>query len=53
MRKNNLQTMTNEEKAIQEIMWKIEELGCDPLLTDVVVLLGQAKDKLSEFVDKE
>lgn len=29
----------------------LDRLGAHPLLTDVVVLLGQARDKLSDWVD--
>ncbi len=30
---------------------KVEKLGADPILTDVVVLLGKAKDRLADWVD--
>jgi hypothetical protein len=52
-RRANTQTMTKEELAIQNLVWEIEKLGADPLLTDAVVLLGQARDKLSDWIDKE
>ena len=45
--------MTEEEKGIQEIVWGIEKLGCDPLLTEAQLLLLEAKDRLSDYVDKK
>ncbi len=52
-RRSNMQTMSTEEKAIVELIWAIEKLGGDVLLTECQVLLGQAKDKLSDFIDKK
>jgi len=45
--------MTPEEIAIRAIKIQVEELGAHPLLTDVVVLLGKAQDKLADWVDLE
>ena len=42
---------TSAEKAISDAMREVEELGCDPLLTDAVVLLQQARDKVADYVD--
>lgn len=36
--------------AIRLAIYEVEDAGCDPLLTDAVILLGQAKDKVSDFV---
>jgi hypothetical protein len=52
-RRSNIETMTCEEKAIQEAMWAIGKLGADTLLTEAEILLGQAKDKLSDFIDRD
>lgn len=43
--------LTKEERAIYDIVSEVEKLGAHPLLTDVVVLLGQAKDKLSDWIE--
>lgn len=40
------------EKAISDAISAVEELGADTLLTDAVILLGQAKDKVSDYVDR-
>lgn len=42
---------TPAEKAISEAMAVVEDAGCDPLLTDAVCLLSDAKDKVADFVD--
>lgn len=53
MRRIRIDLMTKEEKAIYDCMGLVEELGCDELLTDAVILLSEAKDKLSDFIDKQ
>lgn len=50
-RRIRLDMMTPEELAIYNLVGEIEKLGAHPLLTDVVVLLGQARDKLADWVD--
>lgn len=42
---------TPAESAIREAVQRVEEAGAHPLLTDAVVLLGQAQDKVADFVD--
>ena len=32
-------------------MIAVEAAGCHPLLTDAVILLGQAKNKVADFID--
>jgi len=39
------------EKAIAEAIDAVESLGADERLTDVVVRLGEAKDRLSDWAD--
>jgi hypothetical protein len=39
------------ETAIREAMLAVERAGCHPLLTDAVVLLEQAKNKVADFVE--
>ncbi len=46
-----LEKMTPEEIAIRAIMLQIENLGAHPLLTDVIVLLDQAREKLADWID--
>jgi hypothetical protein len=50
-RRSNLDLNTAEEIAIRAIVHEIEKLGAHELLTETVVLLGQARDKLSDWVD--
>lgn len=44
---------TPAEKAITEAMSAVELAGCDVLLTEAVNLLSHARDKVSDFVDRE
>lgn len=50
-RRIRLDLMTPEELAIFNMVGEIEKLGAHPLLTDVVVLLGEARGKLADWVD--
>lgn len=40
------------EKAIHDAVQAVESMPADPRLTDAVILLGKAKDRVSDFVDK-
>ena len=51
-RRNDLLRFTPAEKAIYDAMGKVEEMGADVLLTDAVRLLGEAREKVAEYVDK-
>lgn len=51
MRRNRLDLMTSSESAIQNAIWEVEKVGADEMLTEVVILLGKAKDLLSDFID--
>jgi len=42
-----------EEKAIYDVMVRVEELGADPLLTDTVCLLSEAQRKLEAYFEKK
>lgn len=42
---------TPPEKAIREAMGVVEDLGADVRLTEAVNLLGQALDKVADYVD--
>ena len=39
------------EKAIYDAVIAVEAAGCDPRLTDAVVLLQRAKERVADFVD--
>lgn len=42
---------TPAETAIRAAIAAVEAAGCHTLLTDAVILLGEAKDKVSDFVE--
>lgn len=50
-RRNQLQLNTAAEMAIRNAISAVESVGAHPLLTDSVILLGEAKEKLSDFID--
>jgi len=45
--------MSPAEKAIQEAIWEVEKLPADVELTNAVILLQDAKNKVSDFLDKQ
>lgn len=52
LRRNRIDQYTPAETAIREAMIAVEDAGCHPLLTDAIILLEQARDKVADFVDK-
>ncbi len=46
-----LDRMTPAEVAIHDAIQAVEAAGADPLLTDAVMLLLAAKDKVADYVD--
>lgn len=50
-RRIRLDLLTPAEKAIYDAVQEVEKVGADPLLTDAVVLLQQARDKVADYVD--
>jgi hypothetical protein len=44
--------MTPAELAIRAAVQAVEEAGCDVLLTDAVILLGHAREKVADYVDR-
>jgi hypothetical protein len=50
-RRARLYLNTPTELQIREAIRTVEALGGHPLLTETVVLLGNAKDKLADWVD--
>lgn len=43
--------MTPAELAIRNAIIVVESVGADVRLTEAVILLGQAKDKVADYVD--
>jgi hypothetical protein len=41
------------EKIIDQAIKITEDMGCDEDLTDAVVLLAEAQNKVADFVDKK
>jgi hypothetical protein len=52
-RRNRMDLWCPAEKAIQDATWKVEEAGAHPLLTEAVILLGQAREKVADFIELE
>lgn len=50
-RRIRLDLLTPAERAIYDAVQAVEAAGCHPLLTDAVVLLQQAREKVADFVD--
>ena len=52
-RRRRIDLLTPAEKAIRDALVAVEEVGADPLLTEAVILLGQAQEKVADFVEKK
>lgn len=50
-RRNDILLQTEEEKDIRDAILAVENLGAHPLLTEAVVLLDQARNKLADWVE--
>lgn len=50
-RRSRVDVMIAAEKAILAAMQEVELLGADTRLTDAIILLSKAKDKVSDYVD--
>lgn len=50
-RRNQMQQWTPAEHAIQQAVDAVEAMGADVRLTDAVILLGKARDRVADFVD--
>lgn len=48
-----LDKITDPEAHIYNVIQEVEHLGAHPLLTDCVTLLGQAKDKLADWLERD
>lgn len=52
-RRNRLDLNTPSELSIFNAIQEVEKVGADPRLTDIVIMLGKAKDLLSDYVDSK
>ncbi len=52
-RRIRIDLMTPAELAIREAVHAVECAGAHPLLTEAVNLLGQAQNKVADFVDQK
>ena len=48
-----LYSQTPAERAIQIAVDGIEDMGADPILTDIVTSLENAREKLADFIEKD
>lgn len=50
-----IQLQLNEpvELSIRNAMSEVEKMGADILLTDAIFLLGQAFNKVADYIDKQ
>lgn len=48
--RNNMQKWCPAEKACYAAAQEVENMAAHPLLTDAVILLGQARDKIGEYI---
>lgn len=51
-RRSSLPHRSPAENSISVAVNEVEHMGCDVLLTEAVVLLGQARDKVADYIDK-
>jgi hypothetical protein len=51
-RRIHVELLSPAELAIRAAVQEVEKLAADVRLTDAVILLGQAKDKVADFVDE-
>ena len=52
LRRIDIEKMTAEELAVDDVIRKVEALGAHPQLTKAVTLLLDAKSAVADFVDK-
>ena len=52
-RRIRLDLITPAELAIYEAVQAVEKAGADERLTEAVILLGKAKDLVSDYVDEQ
>lgn len=52
-RRIRIDLMTPAELAITEAIRVVELMGADVRLTEAVILLGQARDRVADYVDDD
>ncbi|MBD1864302.1 MULTISPECIES: hypothetical protein [Trichocoleus] len=52
-RRSRVDLLAPAELAIHEAMIAVENAGAHPLLTEAVLLLGQAKNKVADHIELE
>ena len=52
-RRNALPTMTKLERAIWDVKQLVDKGPADPLLTEAIILLGQAQAKVADYYDAQ
>ena len=52
-RRSQLELMTPAEIAIREAIIEVEKVGADVLLTEAVILLGNAQNKVADYIDNK
>lgn len=50
-RRNQLDKFTPAERAIWDAVQEVEKAGAHPLLTKAVTLLGEARERVADYVD--
>lgn len=50
-RRARLNLFSSAEKAIWDATQEVEKMGADVRLTDAVILLGQAREKVADYID--
>lgn len=45
--------MEPSELSIQNAIWEVEKVGADERLTKVVIMLSEAKNLLSDYIDEK
>lgn len=51
LRRCDVQQMTPAELFIRAALIEVEQVGCDPRLTDAVVLLQAARDSVADYIE--
>lgn len=52
LRRNNIQTQTDAEKAIGNAIREVENMGADTSLTEITMILLRVKEMVGDYVDK-
>lgn len=51
-RRSRIDLLEPLEKELYDVMQHVEEAGADPLLTDAVVLLAEARERVADWLEK-